>query len=319
MPPVNDFDSFFLHLPPFDRSDDFDAFWNSGIQELKKIPTEAQLTENKKKSNARFTVHDVSFKSFNRSVITGDLFVPHDIEKPRVIIILSDYNAKNNYRNYILDTSAAYFFMNLRGHDILSVEPGTNPAPGEEKSYPGYMIENILDRDTYYARGIYLDVYRAIDMLRLRNFLDCSAIGIIGKGFGAAAAIFAASMSERVHALVLDTPSFSYLRLSQNHSESDATEEINSFLQKNKSKNKTVKKNLSYYDALNFSDKISCPCLVTVGFKDRFSPPQCVFALFNHLICDKTIEVYPDEGNEAGGEKQFKKSMKWITEIINSQ
>ena len=69
-------------------------------------------------------------------------------------------------------------------------------------------------------------------------------------------------------------------------------------------------------DSKLFSDKITCPVLTTVGFKDNYSPPKCVFSLFNHLLCEKLIEVYPDEGNEAGGKKQLKKSLQWLVNNI---
>ena len=83
-----------------------------------------------------------------------------------------------------------------------------------------------------------------------------------------------------------------------------------------KGKKKLVKTNLSYVDALNFSDRVKVPTLVTVGFKDAFSPPECIFGVFNRLLCDKTMEVFPEEGNTAGGEQQFQKSIKWLVDRI---
>jgi cephalosporin-C deacetylase-like acetyl esterase len=180
------------------------------------------------------------------------------------------------------------------------------------------MIEHILDINTYYVKAAFLDVYRSIDVLRLNKDLDCSIIGLLGKGFGAAAALFTGAFSDRVKALVLETPSFSYLPLGQNISTGDAAEEINEFISSRKGKKKVVKDNLTYFDAINFSDRISQPVLATVGLKDTISPPQCVFALFNHLECEKTIEVYPEEGNEAGGTEQFKKSLQWLGERMLS-
>ena len=139
---------------------------------------------------------------------------------------------------------------------------------------------------------------------------------MIGKGFGASAALFAACYSKRIKSLVLDSPSFCYLELSQNISRSDVTYEINSFLSKNKSKKKAIKKNLSYFDAINFAEKVNIPILSAVGLKDTISPPECVFALFNHLKCEKTMEVYPEDDHNAGGEVQFKKAVQWTREIL---
>ncbi|TAL39938.1 MAG: hypothetical protein EPN93_00295 [Spirochaetes bacterium] len=308
--PASEFDRFFLHLPPFDRESDFDAFWNSSFAELKKIPIEPKF-EPKKHGPTGFRNFDVSFRSHNKSVIQGELSIPKGAKKPRVVIVVPDYNRPNPYAKYALEHEIAYFFIQLRGHDLIRQETPEGPAS------PGYMVDGIDDLSSYYLRGVYLDVFRSIDALRLNGEIDCSAIGIIGKGLGSAAALFAASYSNRVAALVLDTPSLCYLTLSQNISTGDATREINEYLEQHKTRKKAVKKNLTYFDGINFSDRIRCSTLTTVGFRDTISPPECVFALFNHLLCDKTIEVYPEDGNRAGEEKQFRKSLKWIAGIVN--
>ncbi len=309
MPVTSDFDRYFLNLPPFDRERDFDSFWKDSIAELKKIPMEPRFDH--RKHQGAFNVHVVSFKGFNRATVQGELFIPRDVKKPRASIIIPDYNRNGQFAGYPLDREMAYFFLRLRGHDMIKAEPGA-----EQPRSPGYMVDNITEIESYYLRGIYLDAYRAIDTLRLNSGLDLSVVGMMGKGLGAAATVFAASFSTRVAAVVLDTPSFCYLPRSQNISTGDASTEINEFLEQHRNKKKLVKKNLSYFDALNFSDRIEVPALVTVGFRDTISPPECVFALFNHLLCDKTIEVYPDSGNNAGDEAQFRKSIAWLKERI---
>jgi cephalosporin-C deacetylase len=311
---INEFDKFFLNLPPFDRENDFEEFWKNSIANLKAIPIEPEIVPAKKTIHQGFESFRVEFRGFHKSIVTGLLAMPAGLKKPRTIISIGDYNMSNPHVSFKPDKTISYFYLNLRGHEILKFE---KTAPdGEKPGTPGYMSDNIADADNFYMMGIYLDAYRSIEMLRLSNKVDCSAVGMIGKGIGAAAAVFAASQSPRIRAIVLETPAFSHLPKSQNLSESDATAEINTFLSRFRTKSKLVKKNLTYYDAINFSDMIKCPVMVTTGFKDALSPPECVFSLFNHFLCDKTIEVYPDEGNDAGGEKQYKKSIKWIIEQL---
>ncbi len=309
MPVTGDFDRFFLHLPPFDREGDFDAFWKNSFSELKRIPIEPSFTP-VNTARSPFDRFDVTFRGMFRSSVTGSLLVPVGVRKSRTVVIIHDYNSPHPYAGYPLDENIAYFFLRLRGH-------GDTPSEEPEKS-PGYMVDSIGDTAGYYMRGVYLDACRTIDVLRLNDRLDCSAIGFIGKGLGGAAAVFAAANSSRPTALVLDTPSFAYLPESQNVSTSEATAEINEYLSLQRTKKKLIKKNLSYFDAINFADRVAGPALFTVGFRDTISPPQCVFALFNHFKCEKTIEVYPDDGNDAGGAAQFEKSIQWLKEFFNS-
>ncbi|HOD14821.1 MAG TPA: acetylxylan esterase [Spirochaetota bacterium] len=312
--PLSNFDKYFLNLPPLDRKPDFDQFWEKAIAETRKVPLDTELVKNSRKSTHRFTHYEVSYKGFTKSTITGELLVARGKQKPKVILHIHDYNSVVKYPQQALDESVAYFFITLRGHNDFIKPVETE----EERTTPGYMIENILDRDTYYVKAVYLDVLRSIDMLRLVPEINCSAIGMYGKGLGAAAAAFCAAFSDRVTAMVMDTPSFCHLPLSQNLSVSDAAIEINEFVAALKSRKKQVKDNLTYFDALNFSDRIECPVLATVGFKDSIAPPECVFSLFNHILSEKTIEVFPEEGNTAGGNEQFKKSIGWLSARINA-
>jgi len=306
------FDRYFLHLPPLNKEKDFNTFWDKAIAELKKIPIEPVLKKDPKSSTHRFTAYEAHFTGYIKTRIGGHILIPNGKDKPRVIIHIHDYNKPVSISQNFLDDSSAYFFLTLRGHDVLPKIQADTPQS------PGYVIENILDRDTYYAKAVYLDVLRSIDMLRLVADVNCSSIGMMGTGFGAAAALFSAAYSDRVMALVLDAPSFCYLSLSQNISTNEATGEINEFIASRKSRKKEIKRNLSYFDALNFSDRITCPVLAVTGFKDTVSPPECVFALFNHLLAEKTVEVYPDEGYGAGGEQQLRKSIGWLTRRINA-
>nr|HPG52675.1 acetylxylan esterase [Spirochaetota bacterium] len=198
--PLSNFDKYFLNLPPLDRKPDFDQFWEKAIAETRKVPLDTELVKNSRKSTHRFTHYEVSYKGFTKSTITGELLVARGKQKPKVILHIHDYNSVVKYPQQALDESVAYFFITLRGHNDFIKPVETE----EERTTPGYMIENILDRDTYYVKAVYLDVLRSIDMLRLVPEINCSAIGMYGKGLGAAAAAFCAAFSDRVTAMVMD-------------------------------------------------------------------------------------------------------------------
>jgi cephalosporin-C deacetylase len=317
---INDFDRFFLHLPPLDREKDFYSFWDKAISELKKIPMDPMLEKIENPASGNFEQYNTSFNGAGKYKVKGNLLLPIKYNKPKVIILIHDYNQPFEPAEETLDHEMAYFFLHLRGHEFFSRNQKNNSNnPREDRKSPGFMTDSISEIQNYYVKYIYLDIYRSVDFLRLNGNIDGSRIGIIGKGLGASAAVFAAGFSERIQSLVLDTPSFCYLDLSQNISKSDATNEINSFLSGNQSKKKIIKKNLSYFDSINLADKIKIPTLASVGLKDTYSSPECVFALFNHLKCDKTMEVYPEDDHNAGGIEQLKKAIQWTKKILLSE
>ncbi len=312
--PLTTFDRLYLQMPEFDRQKDFDSFWQKALSEVKSVPLESEKHKNNNKSSSKFTVYDVNYHGYMKSLIHGLLYIPRKTKKPTVIIHIHDYNAPLDIDQNLLYVSCAYFFITLRGHDLIMKKNND-----EEYRSPGLMIDNIMDKDTYYGKAIYLDTFRSIDMLRLIPDINCSSIGVMGKGLGAAVAVFLASFSDRVKALLLETPSFCHLPLGQNKSLSDAAIEINDFLKEKKIKRKDIKINLTYFDALNFIDKVTCPTRTLIGFKDQIAPPECSFGLFNRMTTEKIMEIYPDEGNEVGGKKQFQKSLTWLIKTIENK
>ena len=303
--PKSPFDKLYQTLPAIDRENDFFSFWNQAISDVKAISMKSEIT--KKSKNKNFTISNVKFVSHERSFSTGELHIPFEIDKPKVIIHIGDYNNKTDFKPYFT-TEFAHFVVKLKGES--SFQKNNNDET------PSYFNDNILDINSYYPKSIYIDLYRAIDVLRLNKDLNCDSITINAMGFGCAAAIFAAAHSHRIKTLILNSPSFAYLPESQNRSSNDITNEINNYIAKTKGKKPKIKKNLKYFDSINFSDKIKCRTLMIVGFKDNLSPAKCSFALFNNLLVEKTMHAYPEEGFNPGAKKQPKESLNWLLEKI---
>ena len=311
---IKAFDKYFWNLPQLSRETDFEKFWEKSISDIKKIPIEPEINDDHKKYTSKFKAYNISYNGFLKARVKGVLYVPKKSDRSRVIIHLHDYNRyPDKSIAKVLSDKTAHLFLIMRGHDII--ENRTDEELAQERPL-GFIVENIIDMETYYARSVYLDVYRSIDFLRLVNFIDCSKIGIYGKGFGAAAGFFSAVYSSRIGAIVMDSPLFCNLPLSQNISSSDTSREINDIINVQKTKKTQIKKNLSYFDIINFSHDIACPALFITGLKDSISPSECVMGLFNNVQGEKTIEVYPDGGNEAGGEAQRLKAVNWLIDSI---
>lgn len=52
--------------------------------------------------------------------------------------------------------------------------------------------------------SVFLDAIRVVDYVRLQESIDPNRIGVIGRGFGASLAVFAAGLyQDRVHAVSL--------------------------------------------------------------------------------------------------------------------
>ncbi len=311
------FDRYYANFPTITRESDYDYYWKNAFIDLKRISLDPSSIENKKLSSSKFTVSDITYRSFLKTTISGRLYLPMKKQNPKPVIIIHDYLYNEPYKGFKLDPGFAYLFLELRGHQVYRGISYNDIFNNTQFESPGYMIENILDTENYYLRGVYLDCYRSIDYLRLNKNIDSSSIAFIGKGLGGAAAAFCTAMSTRVKALVVDSLTFADLEVSQNKSEGFISTEINHFANSVRGKKRVLKRNLSYFDAVNVSDRIQVPLLMTTGIKCLSSPAECVFSFFNKCSStEKTIEVYPYDGIEAGGEKQFAKSLAWLKKFM---
>jgi len=63
-----------------------------------------------------------------------------------------------------------------------------------------------------------------------------------------------------------------------------------------------VEQTWSYYDCINFADKIKCPILVNIGLNDDVCPPETGYAVFNAIGSpEKKLYAYPGHGHDANG------------------
>ncbi|EQA43460.1 acetyl xylan esterase [Leptospira broomii serovar Hurstbridge str. 5399] len=317
------FDECFQTYPPLQPPADLDDFWTDAIRELKGFPVKNQTKALLKGTILKETIYDISFQSYGNATLTGSLVIPRKRGDLPVIAYFHDY-AKDRPQiiKGLTEAGVAQLILDLRGHGSQLIRPVLKEGEFPDPDWtPGYFRKGLETKESFFLKGMYLDVIRTIEFLRLTDGIDGDRIILAGKGIGAALAAFGAANSNRVKAIILETPNFCHVDDTQLRLGTSWTKEISEQLALSKSKKTILRKNLSYFDTLNFSKKIKIPTLVSVGMEDQVSHPKSVFALFNHLVCDKRMQVYPTEGNEAGiaGDKQNLANLEFVREILFSE
>lgn len=317
------FDECFQTYPALQPPADLDEFWTEAIRELKGFPVKNQTKALLKGTILKETIYDISFQSYGNATLTGSLVIPRKRGDLPVLVYFHDY-AKDRPQiiKGLTEAGIAQMILDLRGHGAQLIRPvlkeGELPDPDWT---PGYFRKGLEAKESFFLKAMYLDVIRTIEFLRLTDGIDGEKIVLAGKGLGAAMSLFGAAHSNRVKGIILETPNFCYIEDAQLKLGTNWTKEVSEQLAASKSKKTVLRKNLSYFDTLNFSKKIKVPTLVSVGMEDRVSHPKSVFALFNHIQGDKRMQVYPTEGNEAGvaGDKQNLANLEFAKEILISE
>lgn len=318
------FDECFQTFPALHPPQDFQAFWKQGLDALKRIPVEPRQKMLLKRSVVREQTTDVHYKSVGGYEIGAELMVPRKRGRLPCVITFHDYleNPSLDPDRLIGDSGMAHLRVRLRAHETHSAPS----VPGQPPLLPAHVKAAGLEPlEKSYLYLCFLDAVRAVDYVRLQESIDPNRIGVIGRGFGASLAVFAAGLyHDRVHAVALERPGF--VHISKYLAESTAPlafelREITGTSQPARGaprsrKGGKAKKNLEYLDCLNLAGLLKQPFFVTTGLADTKNPPAPGFALFNHLQTDKTMDLCPDEEKDPAGLDQRRKSIEFMASVL---
>lgn len=315
--PAN-FDECFQTIPEWNPPSDFTEFWDKNIQELKDFPIQSQTKTIFKGSIIRESQAEISFNSYGNQTIFGHITVPRKRGDRPIVIFFHDYVGERlEPIKELTEFGIAQLHINLRWHGDQLIYPKETPNdPMPEGWTPGYFEKNLDNPDSFYMKTLYLDVLRSIEFARLYSGVDGEKIILCGKGIGGSLAVFGAAYSKRVKAIIAETPNFCHLTKDQLFTPESWMKEIYPLYSRPKLKKVDYKKNLSYFDSLYFSKMVHVPALFSCGMEDTISQPKSIFGIFNHLNCDKRMQVYPTEGNDAGSNKQGSVNLAFYKEVF---
>ena len=273
-------------VSPQDRQPDFDSFWAQSLDELSKVKPEYRLKLVPERSNDIRRTYHVYMKSFGDENISGVYVEPVKPGKYPVYINYMGYGAQVWYNDPSARPEAIEFTLCVRNQ-------GLNRRPGEADDW---VTRGIADKDTYYYRGAFMDVVRAIDFVASREKADTSKIFAEGGSQGGAFTLIAASLDKRIKAIAPFVPFLSdfpdYFKIAPWPSQPVLQAADEQGISR-----EDLFRTLSYFDVKNFTDRITCPVLMGFGLQDDVCPPHTNFAGYNHITSRKSYVTFPLAGH----------------------
>jgi len=275
-----------------DAKPDFDSFWQQSLADLAKAEPDYKLTLLPEYSGGSKNIFHVEMLSYMNVKIEGYYAVPKVSGKFPAIANFMGYGSDARIPNPEQNPGFAEFVLSVRGQGIQK----PNNVYGEWNTW------GLAAKETYYYRGAFLDLVRAVDFLCSRPEIDVEKIVAEGGSQGGAFAMVVAALDKRIKAIAPTIPFLSdyrhYFQIvpwpRSNFEKYLATHPDATWGK--------IYDVLSYFDVKNLAPRIACPVLMAVGLQDEICPPYTNFAAFNQIKSEKQVRVYHDHAHRTPDE-----------------
>ena len=291
-----------------DMQPDFTEFWEAAKAQLAATDMNAVLKELPDKSSAVRKVYLVELNSVPDGLtgepvkIRGYYCEPTDGAKHPVIMHFYGYDTQGSKAKCDCpaggSSNYAEFYLSHRGQ-YLNNRPASTNNPGvtedTENIYGDWFAYHFGDKDSYYYRGAFMDVVRAVDFMGSRATSDMSHLFAEGSSQGGALSYAAAALSNYPFTAIAPNVAFlgdfpDYFKIVDWPASTAKTAAKNAGLT-----DEQMYAFLSYFDTKNLATRIHCAVLATSGLLDGTCPPHTNIAPYNLIDNpDKEYHFYPN-------------------------
>ena len=278
------------------RPEDFDEFWSATLRRVATVPLRPSFDYVPERSTDEVAVYDVHYDSWEGVRISGWYAVPREEYLPGpypALMLLPGYISEPIIPRSWAQQGYAAFAVAPRGK--LRSNHLFNPG------YPGLLVHNIVDPNTYGYRGFYVDAVRAVETALTRPEVDVDRVGLQGSSQGGALTITtAALLRDVVKCGAAGAPYLCGFMDSAKLTHSYPYEEMNEYLRVHPDHEQQMAKSVGYYDGINFAPSIRASMMVYIGLEDDVCPPETGLAVYDAMECEKALHTYERCGHDAG-------------------
>ena len=292
--------------PGFEEPADFRKFWKKQLRKMRREKMDVQLTPVAVpgEDGEKYVCYDLEINCLSFRPVRGYLALPRDARPHSLPIAIFAHSAgvltapwtkaSVNKAVSLAKSGSGAIALDINAHGILN---GQDDAYYEalQAELHDYSSRTVTDHESFYFRGMFLRLVRALDYLCSRREWDGKRVLITGGSQGGAQSAALAGLDPRVTMVVVDVP---------------AMWDMGGILKGRSSAwvkplerdgiDSPAAKVMPYYDAANFMRHYKGNLVVNVGLIDMTCPPAGVWSVFN--VCPanaKTMHPCAWKGHSA--------------------
>jgi cephalosporin-C deacetylase len=284
------------------RPDDFDAFWDAALAEMR--ATDSYVELRLAKFQAPFAeCFDLFFTGVGGSRIHAKYLRPKNAAEPHPAILqFHGYSGDSGEWSDKLGYVARGFSvaaMDCRGQGGISEDLGGVRG----NTFKGQIIRGLDDApEKLTFRQIFLDTAQLAKIVGGFDEVDASRMGAMGGSQGGALTVACAALVPEIKRLAPVYPFLSdYQRVWEMDLAIEAYEEIRTYFRRYDplhTREREIFTKLGYIDIQHLAGRIRGETLMGITLMDTICPPSSQFAVFNKITGPKEAVIYPDYGHE---------------------
>lgn len=288
------------------RPDDFDAFWDRGLAEMRAIDPQVELVPADFQTSFAECFH-LTFTGVGGARVHAKFLRPRKIASPRpAVLMFHGYSGDSGDWNDKLGYVAEGFVvaaLDCRGQGGLSQDPGCVNG----WTLRGHIIRGLDDAragnpEKLLYRSIFLDTAQLADVVMAMDEVDAERVGATGGSQGGALTVACMSLASRIKRAAPVFPFLSdYKRVWDMDQDKDAYAELREYFRKfdpTHAREDEIFTALGYIDVHHLAPRTQAEVLWFTGLMDTICPPSTQFAAYNRITSPKSMVLYPDFGHE---------------------
>ena len=301
--------------PALTRRPDFFDLWSDTLASLGRVPAEPRLgTVVRAPDGVR--IAPVRFRSLGEVGIQGFLVTRDEpassANRPRPLVVTT--HGYNSRCEPVVESRHV-----LRGVDVFcfDVRGFGLSRPDCVVDRDGYVLTGLTDSRTSILRGAVCDYIRAVEVARVVHGGTTGTLAFHGRSFGGGLALMAQALAPRADYVAVSVPTFGWMAGRRALVRAGSGKEINDYLATHPAHEATVMRTLTYFDTVNFADRVRCPALLGVGLRDEVVPPAAVYAIANHMVPPPEVMELPVSHSDDLAEARWTEfDDRWVATVL---
>ena len=288
------------------RPDDFDAFWDEGLAQMRALSDEVELIPAEFQTSFAECFH-LYFTGMGGARVHAKFMRPREIvgEQPAVLMFHGYSGSAGDWADKLGYVAEGYVVaaMDCRGQGGLSEDKGGVAG----WTLRGHIVRGLDDAlagtpEKLLFRDIFLDTAQLARVVMAMDEVDADRVGATGGSQGGALTVACMSLVPEIKRAAPVFPFLSdYKRVWEMDQDKDAYAELREWFRRfdpTHEREDAIFTALGYIDVQHLAPRTQAKVLWFTGLMDTICPPSTQFAAYNKVTSEKSMVIYPDFGHE---------------------